>query len=109
VEFRNTINSPDLFHQVVPTDSNGMATLTLTGIIPGYYTVLIKPTGFLRQSTNMKLQVGSNSVSFPMTVSGIGCIDGKPTGPQLWIGDVDGDNVINSADYIIIYNYFNIS
>lgn len=107
VEVRNTIDSSDLFHQVVPTDSNGTATLTLAGIIPGYYTVLIKPTGFLRQSTNMTLHMGTNSVSFPMTVSGNSCIDGKPTGPQLWIGDVDGDNVINSADYNIIYNYFN--
>lgn len=105
VEVRNTIDSPDLFHQVVPTDSNGTATLGLTGISPGYYTVLIKPTGFLRQSTNMMLQAGSNSASFPMTVSSTGC-DGKPTGPQLWIGDVNGDNVINSTDYNIIYNYF---
>src|SRR5439155_18049620 len=55
------------------------------------------------------LQAGTISVSFPMTASGKGCIDGKPTGPQLWIGDVDGDNVINSADYNIIYNYFNKS
>lgn len=106
VEVRNTFNNTDLFNQPVTTDTNGRATLQLTGIIPGYYTVMIKPDGFLRQSTNMTLQAGSNSVSFPMTVSGIGCKDGQPTGPQFWIGDVNSDNVINTADYNIILAYF---
>ncbi len=106
VEVRNTFNNTDLFNQKVTTDANGTATLPLTGIIPGYYTVMLKPDGFLRQSTNVTLQTGANTVSFPMTVSGIGCNDGQPTGPQLWIGDVNNDNVINTADYNIILAYF---
>lgn len=107
VEVRNTIDSSDLFSQTVTTDSSGHGSLTLAGITPGYYTLLVKPTGFLRQATNITLQAGANSASFPMTVSGNSCIDGKPTGPQMWLGDVNGDNVINDADYNIIYNYFN--
>jgi parallel beta-helix repeat protein len=106
VEVRNTFSNTDLFKQKVTTDSNGTATLALTGIIPGYYTVMLKPDGFLRQSTNMTLQAGANTVSLPMTVSGIDCNSGQPTGPQLWIGDVNNDNVINTADYNIILAYF---
>lgn len=106
VEVRNTFNNTDLFKQKVTTDANGAATLPLTGIIPGYYTVMLKPDGFLRQSTNMTLQTGANTVSFPMTVSGMACNNGQPTGPQLWVGDVNNDNVINTADYNIILAYF---
>ncbi len=106
VEVRNTFNNTDLFKQKVTTDANGTATLPLTGIIPGYYTVMLKPDGFLRQSTTVTLQPGANTVSFPMTVSGTACYNGQPTGPQLWIGDVNSDNVINTADYNIILAYF---
>lgn len=107
VEVRNTIDSPDLISQTVQTDANGNGSLTFSGLTPGYYTVMIKPEGFLREATNIKLNVGSNSFSFPMTTSGVSCINGQGTGPQMWLGDVNGDNVINSADYNIIYNYYN--
>lgn len=107
VEVRNTFNNTDLVNQKVMTDTNGAATVALPTIIPGYYTVMIKPDGFLRQSVNMTLQPGANSVSFSMTNSGTDCISGQPTGQQFWIGDVNGDNVINTADYNIILAYFN--
>ena len=108
VEVRDGLTSADIFSQSVTTNSNGSATLALTGIRPGTYNVLIKPQGFLRQAypTPVNLAVGSNNLSFSMTNSGTSCTNGQPTGQQLWVGDVNGDNVVNSADYSIIVSYF---
>jgi Cohesin domain/Right handed beta helix region len=54
----------------------------------------------------VSLVAGTNTLTFSMTQSGTSCINGQPTGPQLWVGDVNGDNVINSDDYSIILAHF---
>jgi hypothetical protein len=109
VEVRSNIDSADLFSQSAVTDSTGTATLTLTGLVPGTYNVLIKPQGFLRQKqpSPVSLVAGTNDLTFSMTQSGTQCNTGQPTGQQLWAGDVDGNNVINSDDYTAIVSYFN--
>lgn len=108
VEVRSGLTGSDIFSQSVVTDANGTATLTLNGVTPGPYTVLLKPQGFLRQAypSTVNLVAGTNSLYFSMTNSGTSCINGQPTGQQLWAGDVDGNNVINSADYTAVVSYF---
>jgi Cohesin domain/Right handed beta helix region len=111
VEVRDGLTSADIYNQSVTTDANGTATIQLIGVIPGTYNVLIKPQGFLRQAypTPVTLVAGSNTLAFSMTNSGTSCIDGSPTGQQLWVGDIDGNNVLNSADYSVIVSYFDKS
>lgn len=110
VEVNSGPGTPDVFNQSVVTDSTGTATVTLNGVTPGLYQVYLKPQGFLRQvyPSTVNLQPGNNNnLTFSMTQSGISCINGQPTGQQLWAGDVDGDNVINAADYSAIVSFFN--
>lgn len=103
VELRNNVNTSDIFQQVVVTDSSGAATLQLIGVVPGVYVVLLKPQGFLRQAQPfVTLVAGSNTLSFSMTKSGTDCNTHQSTGPQLWIGDANGDNVANNNDYNLI-------
>lgn len=103
VELRNNLNASDIFQQTVGTDSSGTATLQLTGIVPGVYVVLLKPQGFLRQAqSSVSLVAGSNVLSFSMTRTGTDCHTHQPTGPELWIGDANSDNVANNDDYNLI-------
>ena len=107
VELRNNLNAPDIFQQTVLTNSSGTATLQLTGVVPGVYVALLKPQGFLRQAEPpIKLIAGSNALSFSMTRSGTDCNTHQPNGLHLWIGDADGDNIVNNNDQnVITSNY----
>jgi Cohesin domain/Periplasmic copper-binding protein (NosD) len=109
VEVNSGSGSPDIFGQSVTTDGTGTATITLNGVTPGPYLVYLKPQGFLRQvyPSVVNLQPGNNNnLTFTMTQSGTNCTNGQPTGPQLWAGDVDGNNVINAADYSAIVSFY---
>ncbi len=108
IEVRSGDSSPDIFSQNVTTDATGTATLTLTGVIPNTYNVYIKPRGFLRsRMPSVPLTTGTTTLTYAMTSTGIDCNTHQSTGAQIWFGDVDNNNVINSDDYQAIFNYFN--
>jgi Leucine-rich repeat (LRR) protein len=88
IEVRNPGSNSARFSQTVTTDSNGRYNgLVLTGVPPGNYDIYAKTRASLRGGiSNRTLYSGSNTLDFG----------------TLLVGDLNGDNKVNSIDYAIL-------
>ena len=88
IEVRNPGSNSSRFSQIVTTDSNGRYNgLVLTDVPPGNYDIFVKTRASLRGGiSNCALHSGSNTLDFG----------------TLLVGDLNGDNKVNSIDYSIM-------
>ena len=79
--------------QTLPLDLNGQAYMSVPASVPnGSYSVLAKATHWLRKASS------------PVSITSTGCA--TVTSLSLLNGDVDGNNLINTDDYLALSNAF---
>ena len=102
---------------IVPSAT--ISNYTLPGLVPGQYTLIIRPNGYLAREIPVTLFAGNNSLNVSSVVFCAGDIDGsgqinsfdssalifnfKKTGVP---ADLDGSNVVNTLDFsLLLGNY----
>jgi murein DD-endopeptidase MepM/ murein hydrolase activator NlpD len=105
-ELRQPDAASDVLTTRFTTDGNGVLNgLQLTNVLANTYDLYLKPNGFLRYRVRQHLNPGVNNVFFPMTRPGTHtCQNGTATTSGLW-GDIDGNNVLNMADFNLMVKY----